>query len=226
MPQESLTEVVMSKQQKDEVVENQPQEVVEPAENETSGVAAPEPSTTDEIIPSSDELETLRSRVSELEAENSELKSQYLRKSADFENFRKRMFREKEEAMKYATSNLLSDIVAIIDDFERAIKSSQESKDFDLFHSGIELIEKQFTGMLERNWGLKRIESEGEVFDPQKHEAIGMEEREGIDEQIVIEDYQKGYLLHDRVLRHAKVKVGIPKPAGTGDQTPENQGND
>ena len=135
------------------------------------------------------------------------------------------MFREKEESVKYANTNLLSDIINIIDDFERAIKSSQESKDFDMFHSGIELIEKQFTGMLERNWGLKRFESEGEPFDPQKHEAINMEEREGLQDQTVLEDYQKGYMLHDRVLRHSKVKVGVPKaaPSGNSDDNDQNQ---
>jgi len=94
-----------------------------------------------------------------------------------------------------------------------------------MFHSGIELIEKQFTGMLERNWGLKRFESEGEPFDPQKHEAINMEEREGLQDQTVLEDYQKGYMLHDRVLRHSKVKVGVPKaaPSGNSDDNDQNQ---
>ncbi len=212
----------MSKQN-DEVVENQPQEIIDFPENGASEPDVQETPTTDDPAASGNDMETLQARLAELEAENSELKSQYLRKSADFENFRKRMFREKEEAVKHANSSLLADIVAIIDDFERAIKSSQESKDFESFHSGIELIEKQFTGMLERNWGLKRFESDGEVFDPQKHEAIGMEEREGLDEQMVIEDYLKGYFLHDRVLRHAKVKVGIPKPAAAGGENNENQ---
>ncbi|WP_319478104.1 nucleotide exchange factor GrpE [Marispirochaeta aestuarii] len=215
----------MSKQQNEEVVENQPQEVVESTENERSEAAATEPSTTEAQVEADDGLEVLRKRIQELEAENSELKDQYLRKSADFDNFRKRMFREKEESVKYANTNLLSDIINIIDDFERAIKSSQESKDFDMFHSGIELIEKQFTGMLERNWGLKRFESEGEPFDPQKHEAINMEEREGLQDQMVLEDYQKGYMLHDRVLRHSKVKVGVPKaaPSGNSDDNDQNQ---
>ncbi|ORC38250.1 nucleotide exchange factor GrpE [Marispirochaeta aestuarii] len=215
----------MSKQQNEEVVENQPQEVVESTENERSEAAATEPSTTEAQVEADDGLEVLRKRIQELEAENSKLKDQYLRKSADFDNFRKRMFREKEESVKYANTNLLSDIINIIDDFERAIKSSQESKDFDMFHSGIELIEKQFTGMLERNWGLKRFESEGEPFDPQKHEAINMEEREGLQDQTVLEDYQKGYMLHDRVLRHSKVKVGVPKvaPSGNSDDNDQNQ---
>lgn len=212
----------MSKQHKEEVVENQPQEVDESIENEGPEQGEDGSQAGEDTIEVGDEAGVLRNRVAELEAENSELKSQYLRKSADFENFRKRMIREKEEAAKYANTALLSDIVTIIDDFERAIKSSEESKDFDSFHSGIELIEKQFTSMLERSWGLKRFESVGELFDPQKHEAIGMEEREGLDDQTVIEDYQRGYFLHDRVLRNAKVKVGIPKAAAASGSDNEN----
>jgi molecular chaperone GrpE len=152
----------------------------------------------------------LENRVKELESENSELKSQYLRKQADFENFRKRVQREKKEAIQYANSDLLLDLVSIIDDFERAIKSSEESRDFESFHDGIKLIEKQFVGMLERKYGLQRMESEGNEFDPQMHEAINMEERSDYDVQMVMEDYQRGYMLHDRVLRHAKVKVAVP----------------
>ena len=147
------------------------------------------------------EEEQLKLKVEQLGSELGELKDSYLRKQADFENFRKRMFREKEEAIKYANSNLLLDLITIIDDFERAIKSSEESKDFDSFHSGIELIEKQFTGMLEKKYGLKRFDSTGEAFDPEKHEALMMEETDEFEPETVIEDYQKGFMLHERVLR-------------------------
>ena len=167
----------------------------------------------------------LENRVKELEAENSELKSQYLRKQADFENFRKRVQREKKEAIQYANSDLLLDLVSIIDDFERAIRSSEESKDFESFHDGIKLIEKQFVGMLERKYGLKRMESEGKEFDPQMHEAINMEERPDYDVQTVMEDYQRGYMLHDRVLRHSKVKVAVPaRDGGESQEAVSNSG--
>ena len=155
-------------------------------------------------------IEELEGELEKSDAEIVDLKDQFLRKQADFENFRKRMFREKEDSIQYANSNLISDLVTIIDDFERAIKSSEDSKDFDLFHSGIELIEKQFISMLERKWGLKRFESVNEEFDPQLHEAINMEESDEYDTQVVLEDYQKGYMLHNRVLRHSKVKVSMP----------------
>ncbi|MFW5644265.1 MAG: nucleotide exchange factor GrpE, partial [Alkalispirochaeta sp.] len=99
---------------------------------------------------------------------------------------------------------------SVIDDFERAIRSAEESRDFDSFHDGIVLIENQLTSMLERKWGLARFDSVGEIFDPQKHEAVTTEPRQEHDESIVLEDYQKGYTLHDRVLRSAKVKVSMP----------------
>lgn len=152
----------------------------------------------------------LESRINELEEEAGDLKDQLLRKQADFDNFRKRMFREKEDAIRYANSNLLQDIVGTIDDFERALQSTEQSQDFKALHSGIELIEKQLTSMLERKYGLKRFESAGEEFDPDKHEALAMEESEEHDVQTVLEDYLKGFMLHDRVLRHAKVKVASP----------------
>ncbi|MBN1697127.1 MAG: nucleotide exchange factor GrpE [Spirochaetales bacterium] len=149
-------------------------------------------------------------RIQDLEEENSSLKDQLLRKQADYENFRKRLMKEKEEAIKFANQLLLLDILTIIDDFERAIKSSEESKDFTALHDGIILIEKQLVSILEKKWSVKRFESVGEVFDPDKHLAIAAEESGRHDISTVIEDYQKGYLFFDRVLRPAKVKVAQP----------------
>lgn len=158
----------------------------------------------------SDRTAVLEAQCAQLEAENTELKNQYLRKQADFENYRKRMSRDKEDAVNYANQQLLLDLTSVIDDFERAIKSAEESRDYDAFHDGIVLIERQLTSMLERKWGLSRFESVGEVFDPQRHEAVTTEPREDHEESVVLEDYQKGYLLRDRVLRSAKVKVSMP----------------
>lgn len=155
----------------------------------------------------------LEIRIAELEAENSDLKDQYLRKQADFENYRRRMAREKEDAVAYANQQLLLDLTSVIDDFERAIRSAEESRDYDSFHNGVALIERQLTSMLERKWGLQRFDSEGEHFDPQRHEAVTTEEREDVDPPVVLEEYQKGYLLHDRVLRSAKVKVSVSAPS-------------
>lgn len=157
-----------------------------------------------------DKIRSLEEQIANLERESSELKDQYLRKQADFENYRRRMTRDKEDAVSYANQQLLLDLTSVIDDFERAIKSAEESRDYDAFHNGIVLIEKQLTSMLERKWGLKRFDAEGETFDPQKHEAVMSEPREDHEESTVLEDFQKGYMLHDRVLRSAKVKVSMP----------------
>ena len=161
----------------------------------------------------------LRERIQQLEQSVKESNDQLLRKAAEFENSRKRLSREKEESIKYANAALLGDIVPIIDDFERAIESAADSKDFDAFHTGVSMIEKQMVSMLERNWGLKRFSANGEPFDPEKHEAIAVEETDKHESEVVLEDYQKGYLLHDRVLRPAKVKVARPvTPVEAGDE--------
>lgn len=160
-------------------------------------------------------LEAKDKRIKELEEENLALKDQYLRKAAEFENFRKRMLKEKQEAIQFANRQLLLDLVHILDDFERAIKSAETSKDFDSFHEGILMIEKRMYELLERKWGLKRLESVGQPFDPTKHEAITSEERPDHEVSIVLEDYQKGYSLHDKIIRTAKVKVSLPKAKDT-----------
>ena len=149
-------------------------------------------------------------KCAELEAKLADLNDQYLRKAADFENFRKRMNREKLELTEFANQNLLLDLLPVIDDFERAIKSAETSQDFASFYEGITMIEKQLTGQLESKWGLRRFESEGEPFDPNRHEALQVEQALGITDPIVKEDYLKGYFLKDRVLRFAKVKVLMP----------------
>ena len=161
--------------------------------------------------------------IASFEQEIADLKDQLLRKQADFENFRKRMVREREDAIRYANANLLLDLVETIDNFERAIKSTEDSRDFDTFHTGIDMIEKQLTSMLENKYGLKRFESTGEEFDPELHEAVAAEESPEVAVQTVLEDLQKGYMLHDRVLRHAKVRVAIPQ---AGNQASEAQNSE
>ena len=162
--------------------------------------------------------ERLETRIVDLEAENAGLADGLLRKTADFENYRKRMLREKEEFVAYANRELLLDIVSIVDDFERAIRSADESHDFPAFHDGIVMIEKQFTNMLERKWKLARFDSVGEEFDPQRHEAMMTEDRSDHEQSMVLEDFQKGYMLHEKVLRPAKVKVSMPAASGASKQ--------
>lgn len=168
---------------------------------------------TQETASSRDDADVrLERKVQALEEENSDLKDKLLRKAADFENFRKRMFREREEASRYANSALLTDLITTIDDFERAIRSAEESRDFSAFLEGVVLIEKQLVEKLERSWNLKRFSSQGEPFDPTRHEAVLRTEGE-TEGPVVAEEYQKGYFLHERVIRPAKVKVMVPRAA-------------
>jgi len=165
----------------------------------------------------------LGEKVQTLEKEIAELTDRLMRRQADFENSRKRILKEKDESIKYANQVLLYELTSVIDDFERAIKSSEESKNYDSFHNGIQLIEQQLVSMLEKRWSLKRFSAVGEPFDPQKHEAIALTESETVQVPTVVEDYQKGYLLNERVLRPAKVKVAQPrvgqKPEGNTNNT-------
>ncbi len=191
---------------KTEAERDSPVEGEVPAGGEVQGETVSE-----EVSPSKEvQEECPEGRLGELEKENSDLRDQYLRKQADFENYRKRVAREKAEAVKYGNQELLKDLIEVVDNFGRALVSSRESKDFNSFLEGVEMIEQQFLGMLEGKWGLKKMESLGCEYDPSSHEALTMEESEGLEVATVLEDYQTGYILHDRVVRPAKVKVGMP----------------
>lgn len=171
------------------------------------------------------EVSDYAGRVKALEEENSELKDRLLRKQADYENFRKRINKDKEDSIKYANQMLLLDIADTIDNFERAIQSSEAAKDYDTFHDGIVMIEKQLVSMLDSKWNLKRYTAKGEPFDPEKHLAIAVDDSADVEVDTVVEDYQKGYMFHDRILRPAKVKVAKPAPAVESGETNNNEEN-
>ena len=154
---------------------------------------------------------TPEEKIAELEAQLAETRDQLLRKAADFENFRKRMNQDKQNAIEYANQSLLLDIIPVIDDFERAIQAGEGSKDMNAFLEGVKMIEKRLTSQLESKWGLKRFNSAGEPFDPNRHEALMVEKSPDITESVVQEDLSRGYLLKDRVIRAAKVKVLMPE---------------
>jgi molecular chaperone GrpE len=156
-------------------------------------------------------LPTPEEKIAELEAQLAETRDQLLRKAADFENFRKRMNQEKQSAIEYANQSLLLDIIPVIDDFERAIQAGEGSTDLTTFLEGVKMIEKRLTSQLEAKWGLKRFNSAGEPFDPNRHEALMMEKSPDASEAVVQEDLVKGYLLKERVIRAAKVKVLMPE---------------
>jgi molecular chaperone GrpE len=154
-------------------------------------------------------------KIADLERKLAELNDQYLRKAADFENFRKRIVKEKQDAIEFANQSLLLDLITTLDDFERAINAADTSAkteaDFNTLREGVSMIEKRLVGQLENKWGLKRFDSTGEPFDPARHEALFMEKSPDVREPIVKEDFAKGYMLKDRVVRTAKVKVAMPE---------------
>ena len=162
----------------------------------------------------------MKEKLAQLESECADFKDKYLRKYAEFENYKKRAVKEREEAAKYSNAMLLLDIVGTMDNFERAIKSAEDGKDFKNFHSGIALIEKQLVSILEKKWGLERFSAKGAAFDPERHEAVMAEQSPQVQTPTVGEDFQSGYLLHGRVLRPAKVKVLQPAPDAKGQPAP------
>ena len=137
-----------------------------------------------------------------------------LRLQAEFENFKKRMDKEKSDFIKYASEELIIELLSIIDSFERAFDSISKSKDFKVLHQGVEMILKQIHQLLEKR-GLKKIESLGKTFDPLKHEAVMHIPSDEHPENTVVEEIQTGYTLGDRVLRPALVKVAKEKSKET-----------
>ncbi|MCX5697893.1 MAG: nucleotide exchange factor GrpE [Candidatus Omnitrophica bacterium] len=130
-----------------------------------------------------------------------------LRLQADFENTRKRLEKDKQDFIKFANEGIIAELLNILDDLGRAVDLA-ESKHQDLaaFLKGVEMILAHLYEMLKEH-GVKVIEAEGKLFDPNLHEALMQVEDNSKTENMVVEELQKGYLLNDRVLRTAKVKV-------------------
>ena len=143
-----------------------------------------------------------------LRQENQELKNRYLRTLADFDNLRKRTEREKTDFFRYATAAVLKDVLPVLDNFDRALEHSEAD---DEFHKGVELIYKQLQDVLYKH-GLRPIEESGVHFDPNVHEAVVREEDASVPSHTVTAVLQKGYFLHDRLLRPALVKVAVGGP--------------
>jgi len=164
----------------------------------------------DEIIARLEsELEAKDREISELKAQAEKLKDKFLRVLADMDNLRKRTARENEEFRQYALADIFKDLLPIIDNFERALKIAEET-DGKTFKEGIDLIYRMLLNYLARH-GVKPIELQDNRFDPSLHQALASEESEEVNEPQIKEELQKGYLIHDRLLRPTMVKVLVPK---------------
>ena len=157
-------------------------------------------------------LEKKDEELDALKKEVAKLKNEYLRVAADKDNLRKRLEREKNDYFQFALSELLTEFLVIQDNFERALSHDQD-EDCQSLREGIELIYKQFLDLLKRQ-GVEPIELEDDKFDPRIQQAFITEESDEISEPTVSEELQKGYRLHDRLLRPAMVKVLMPKKEG------------
>ncbi|MBA4600771.1 nucleotide exchange factor GrpE [Thermoactinomyces mirandus] len=133
-------------------------------------------------------------------------REQYLRALADFENYRRRARKDKEDALKYGVVPLLESLLPVLDNFERALDAADFSQDAQLLQEGIEMVYRQFLNVLSQA-GLTMIETEGKPFNPHEHNAVAQVEAEDVESGIVVEELQAGYRFLDRVIRPSMVKV-------------------
>lgn len=148
----------------------------------------------------------LTERLKEKEKEAAEHYDRYVRTLAELDNFRKRTAREKADLVRYGNENLLRDILPMIDNLDRALKHAETSCDFDAFKSGLEMLRTQLVASLERH-GLEAMACVNETFDPNLHEAMLQVESDAHEDSQIVDEFEKGYLLHGRLLRPAKVSV-------------------
>jgi len=144
--------------------------------------------------------------------EYNELWEKYIRTCADFENVRKRLEKEKFDAIKFGNEEIIIELLNILDDLERTVSLTEvKHQDLSTFLKGVEMVLAHLYDMLKEH-GVKPIEAEGKIFDPHLHEALMQVEDSKVPEHTVVEELQKGYLLNDRVIRTAKVKVSKKSP--------------
>lgn len=178
-----------------EIVENeQDAQASEEATEETNGAATEE------------SAEQLQAKIEALTAQVDDYAQRLARSQADFDNFRKRTIREKEELGKYASSKLITELVPVIDNFGRALDTLPEGEGAESFVKGVQMIHRQFESVLQAE-GLTAMNTVGEPFNPEFHQAVMQVESDEHEEGIVVEELQKGYMLKDKVLRPAMVKV-------------------
>jgi len=160
-------------------------------------------------------LEKLQSQLEEKTRESAEFFDKWLRLRAEFENYKKRMQKEKADLLKFGNESLLKALLPILDNLNRAIEHGKSDPKNSSLLEGVQIISKEFLNVLER-FGVKPIQAEGEVFDPERHEAISQEESDQ-EPNRVISAVQNGYFYYDRLLRPAKVIVS----KGKGETTKE-----
>ncbi len=181
-------------------------------ENNEKKLQDPQEQQQSEIREDAEEMITMKaSEHQKLLKDLSESKDQYLRLFAEFDNARKRMDREKLEFIRYANQELIVEFLNILDDLERSVEAARaKHEDYTAFLKGVEMVMAHVYDLLRKN-DVKPVEAKGKMFDPHYHEALMQEESDDVEEGIILEEFQKGYMLGDRVIRTNKVKVAKQK---------------
>jgi len=174
----------------------------------TEAKAKPEPSSGAEE--SCQPREDWKKKAEEKEAKAREVWDQLLRQKADFENTRKRLEREKAEAIKFANERLLAEILPAVDNLDRARLSLAEGHDPEKVKQGLEIAQQELHQVLELH-GVRVVKSIGEPFDPKVHEAVGVVETDEAPEGTVVDEIQRGYTLNERLIRPSRVRVAQAK---------------
>lgn len=180
-----------------------------------------EPKDTEQVT--SDKAGTEGVNIEELKKSLKEANDKYVRLYADFDNYKKVAARNKEELLKYANEDLMTDILTVIDHLELALQHASDDAVSNSLAEGVQLTLKELRNVLEKN-GLVTIEALGKPFDPFVHHAMSQIETEDEEENTVVKEFRKGYMLKDRVLRAALVGVAI-KPSQSGDSESESTEN-
>ena len=183
------------------------EEQVDSAEEVAEAEPVDNASTSEEQAAEAEEKElTIDELLEQSRKEKEDLYQKVLRAAADFENFRKRSLREKEELRKYAISSLIEDLLPALDNLEIGLTAADNHPEAKAVSDGFRMVAQQITGILQNN-GLECLNPEGEDFDPNFHESVGFQPSDEVEDHKVIQVVRKGYSLNGRILRAANVIV-------------------
>lgn len=187
------------------IVEERNEQVVEEVK-EAQVEEAVTPENSEETVEEKSEAALLQEKVDELQAKLTETEGRTLRLQADFENYKRRVQMDKQAAEKYRAQSLVSDILPALDNFERAMQVEATDEQTKSLLQGMEMVHRQLLEALTKE-GVEVIEAVGKQFDPNEHQAIMQVEDNEFESNAVVEEFQKGYKLKDRVIRPSMVKV-------------------
>ena len=164
-------------------------------------------------------------RIAELEKEAAELKDKFLRKVAEFENYKRRTENDQFNLIKYSAISFIVRLLPVIDDFERSLDHIEDAKDIDAIKEGLKLIYGKLKKALDEE-GVKKIDAVGKPFDVEYHEAIMQRPDDSVEPHTVLNEVEKGYLYKDKVIRHSKVIVSEEPSEAPVEKNKDNSGKD